>query len=130
MYDLRDPSYVPPHLRRAEGKEVGQVQGAEVVAEDALGTTLHATLSPDGEVACAEGAAAPPWAEARGTSGRPAVYPWVTMPVNGTFRVTPVNGVPKLATMRVSCAKQGKRLERVFRCHQYPDGVIEVWRKA
>lgn len=74
----------------------------------------------------------PDWVKGRMTckAGRPAKYPWSTTPVGGTFDIPAGPDQPKLSTMALRCYKKRRAGEGDFICHQYPDGLIQVFRRG
>jgi hypothetical protein len=61
--------------------------------------------------------------------GRPKKYPLDTMEVGTTFDIEADEDQPKISSLRSYLYKQGAELGRRFMCHQYPDGLIQVYRK-
>ena len=78
---------------------------------------------------------APEWAKEQMTRkptglGSPNRYPWSTTPVGGTFDIPPGPHQPTLVTMKKRCYKKLRAGAGDFICHQYPDGLIQVYRRG
>ena len=110
MYDLRDPSYVPPHLRQPQG----------TAGQDSVPAALETVTQPP---------YVPAWVRARGDRGPAEKYPFRATDAGCSFKIPPGDDQPKFGSIRAMCSYKGKNLGRVYRCHQYPDGTIEVWRE-
>lgn len=62
--------------------------------------------------------------------GRPVKYPLETMDVGATFDIPVGDEQPKLSSLRAYLSKRGSELDRKFLSHQYPDGLIQVYRQS
>jgi hypothetical protein len=58
------------------------------------------------------------------------LYPFGLLEVGQTFDIPAGPGQPKMETMRSYCSKKGAELRKKFLVHQYPDGLIQVYRKS
>lgn len=71
----------------------------------------------------------PEWVAARkGARGRPAKYPFATISVGEWFDIPVGDNQPSFSSMKAYCWTKSKDLRRKFICHQYPDGLIQVYR--
>ena len=78
---------------------------------------------------------APDWAKARTRATkpgpeRPEKHPWATTPVGGTFDIPAGPGQPKKVSMATLCKMRRRAGKGDFICHQYPDGLIQVYRRG
>ena len=76
---------------------------------------------------------APEWAKKRMASPRQSTnnrYPWNETPVGGTFDIPAGPGQPKKASIATLCKMRRRDGKGDFICHQYPDGLIQVYRRG
>jgi hypothetical protein len=74
--------------------------------------------------------AQPGWMQtSSGARGPAEKYPFRTLPLNGTFKVSPDSSRCSWKSFRVMCAYKSSLLGRKFRCHKHDDGTFEVWRE-
>lgn len=71
----------------------------------------------------------PDWVNNR-SLGRTPKYPFRTMEIGTTFDIPVGSDQPRLSSVRVYCHQRGRELGKKFLCHQYPDGLIQVFRQA
>ena len=57
-------------------------------------------------------------------------YPWDTTPVGETFDIPAGPNQPKRASVATYCKWRRRKGQGDFICHQYPDGLIQVYRRG